>query len=576
MLSALSPAVVLLVVAALLSLALLVVTLSYRQERGAVPLMGIQLSAMVWCLAYAGRLTSESDAAKLFWNDVRFLGPTLVSVSALFLALEYTNRERWVTPWTVAAVSVLPVVTNVLVWTNQYHGVVREGLRAVPGTLDVVIVYNWWYYVHATYSYTLLVVATVLIGRKFFESQHIRRFRRQTSLILLALVAPWAGNVVYITGLTAVDPTPFALVLTAVLVALGLFRYGIFEALPVARSTATDNMEAGLIIVDAEDRVIDVNTRGEEIIDRELDAVLGRHLAEVFADYPDLIRQFIDEYEVHDRFELDEEDGTRHFEVDISPVYDSADRYTGRVIILREITERIQRELELQRRTEELERQNERLDQFASIVSHDLRNPLNVIHGRMTLARETGEEEHFDRMDRAIQRMEHIIDDMLTLARQGQTVEEREWLDLEDLAREAWANVDTADATLSIDTDREVSADRSRLLQLFENLFRNSVEHGGDSVTITVGDLMDGFYVADDGPGIPAEEREQVLEQGFTTAEDGTGFGLAIVRNAVEAHGWALAVKESESGGARFDVTGLGEDAPVGPNLRREVRQATE
>ncbi|MDY7083447.1 MAG: ATP-binding protein, partial [Halobacteria archaeon] len=114
-------------------------------------------------------------------------------------------------------------------------------------------------------------------------------------------------------------------------------------------------------------------------------------------------------------------------------------------------------------------------------------------------------------------------------------------------------------------------ADRGRLLHVFENLFRNSVEHGGNDVTIRVGDLPDiheetdeedddqryGFFIEDDGPGIPEEERDDVLEHGYTTSSSGTGFGLSIVRSIVEAHGWEIDVSESEEGGARFEITGV-------------------
>ena len=106
----------------------------------------------------------------------------------------------------------------------------------------------------------------------------------------------------------------------------------------------------------------------------------------------------------------------------------------------------------------------------------------------------------------------------------------------------------------------ELQADATRLRQLLENLFRNSVDHGGEDVTITVGTLADGFYVADDGPGIPEAERDQVFESGYSTNRDGTGFGLAIVEEIAAGHGWEITVTEGVEGGARFEVTGVGSD----------------
>jgi signal transduction histidine kinase len=151
--------------------------------------------------------------------------------------------------------------------------------------------------------------------------------------------------------------------------------------------------------------------------------------------------------------------------------------------------------------------------------------------------------------------METLIDDFLRLAREGQAIDGTEPVSLAHCSRRAWSGVDTADATLVVETDGTVDADPSRLRQALENLFRNAVEHGGSGVTVTVGDVVDGFYVADDGPDIPDGERERVFELGETSSADGTGFGLAVVERIVKAHGWKIAVTADEDDGARFEVT---------------------
>ncbi|XGI83958.1 response regulator [Halorutilales archaeon Cl-col2-1] len=217
-------------------------------------------------------------------------------------------------------------------------------------------------------------------------------------------------------------------------------------------------------------------------------------------------------------------------------------------MISRDITRRKERE-------KELELQNERLDEFASVVSHDLRNPLNVAQGRLEMARETGDEDEFDEAEEALERVESIVNDVLDLARQGQTVGETDEVSLKETVRDAWRNVHTKDASVEID-DRlgTVSADESRLREALENLFRNSVEHGGDDVSIHVGSLEDGFYVEDDGEGISEDESEKIFDHGYTTTDEGTGFGLSIVESIVEAHGWEIDLESSSFGGARFEI----------------------
>lgn len=166
--------------------------------------------------------------------------------------------------------------------------------------------------------------------------------------------------------------------------------------------------------------------------------------------------------------------------------------------------------------------------------------------------------------------METPIDVLLALAQAGSQLNETEPTVLAALADTCWQTVDTANATLTLQTEQTVNADRNRLKQLFENLFRNAIEHGSTdadtqgltevgnsnpSVTIEIGDIADsGFYVADNGPGIPEDDRANVFESGYSTAEDGTGYGLAIVKEIVEAHGWSVTVTTSEEGGARFEI----------------------
>ena len=227
------------------------------------------------------------------------------------------------------------------------------------------------------------------------------------------------------------------------------------------------------------------------------------------------------------------------------------------VTLARTATKHAETALDRLVRERDLELQSRRLDEFASLVSHDLRNPLNVAQGRLELARQDHTSDHLEIVASAHDRMNDLIDDLLTLARQGERVRNPEPVALVPCLTRCWATVATGPATLELDVDRTIRADESRLRQVFENLFRNAVEHGPADVTVRVGELPDGFYVEDDGPGIPESERERVTEPGYSTAGDGTGIGLAIVMEVVDAHGWEVRITDGTSGGARFEMTGV-------------------
>lgn len=195
-------------------------------------------------------------------------------------------------------------------------------------------------------------------------------------------------------------------------------------------------------------------------------------------------------------------------------------------------------------------------------MTRDLRNPLRTAQGRLELATEECNSEHLASVANAHDRMESIIDDLLWLAREGRNIGVTEAVDLTEVIEETWAVTgdDIAEATLSIsfgqqEVHRCLEADRERLKQLLRNIFRNALEHAGENVKIEVGLLEDGFYVEDDGPGIPESERDVVFDLGYSSADGGTGFGLSIVKQIVEAHGWTVRVVDSPAGGARLEIT---------------------
>jgi signal transduction histidine kinase len=231
------------------------------------------------------------------------------------------------------------------------------------------------------------------------------------------------------------------------------------------------------------------------------------------------------------------------------------------------------------------------VDRIASVISHDLRNPLDVANAHLRAARNSGDAEHFDQVEQAHDRMERIVRDVLTLARGKHVLDVTANVDVGAVAEDAWAIVETKSASLTVGDDLpNTDADPDRLQRLFENLFRNAVEHASTSppshapdrdeantngvdgrdgssaphgVQVTVGRADGGFFVADDGAGIPAEVRQRVFEPGYSTngANSGTGLGLTIVERIAEAHDWTVSLAAGSAGGARFEFhTTSGDD----------------
>ena len=215
--------------------------------------------------------------------------------------------------------------------------------------------------------------------------------------------------------------------------------------------------------------------------------------------------------------------------------------------VVRDITERNDRE-------RQLERQNEQLENFASLLAHELRNPVTIgqIYGRQLPAEENPQAVEY--VTEAFDRIEDIIEVVLLVARGQEAVAPSSTVELAAVARQAWGDIDAPDATLEVVTDLTTAVDETYIRHLFRNLFENALEHGRSDVNVTVGDVPTGFYVADDGTGIPADERERVFESGHTSAaSDGMGLGLTFVQKMADVYGWGCAVTESADGGAQFE-----------------------
>jgi len=203
----------------------------------------------------------------------------------------------------------------------------------------------------------------------------------------------------------------------------------------------------------------------------------------------------------------------------------------------------------------QLQRQRDRFEEFAGVVSHDLRNPLHVASSRLELAAEECESEHMTAVEQALDRMDALIENLLRLARSGDRIDELEAVDLTVVPHQWFDNIDFDAVTIETSEAPTICADTTRLQQLFENLFRNSVEHSKGPVTITIGKVTEGFYFEDDGPGIAPRKRADLFEIESGSTTDGNGFGLKIVKRIVDAHGWDIRVTGGASGGARFEIT---------------------
>ncbi|WP_128476889.1 sensor histidine kinase [Halorussus pelagicus] len=553
--------VVLSMFACLVSVTVSVLSWRRREARGALPIVVFTAATAIWTAGNGLQVASTTISAKLFWVSVEYVGTAVVPLAWFAFACEYTDNREWLSRRALVALAVPSALTLVLAWTNEYHHLVRTSaeLVTVNGTVVLRRTFGPAFFAGTVYANIVNGVGTVLLLRGLVRSQDL--FQKQTVAVLAGTTVPWAASGLYYNGFLSVQPEVFFAV-TGVAFAYAISRYELLKVAPIGRRTVVEEIDDPVLVLDAKDRIVDANPAARRVFGwaRAADPI-GRPLAAVRDSHPSVL----DAYELGDQSEkiaVESDDGVhRYFDVQRSSLSDRGRSVSGSVLVLNDVTAH-------KRYEEHLERQNEYLEHVAQNLAHDLRNPLNVAQGHLEFARTADDDSaHLDKVEGAHQRMDDIVDEILDMAN-GEVPVQLDHLSVEGVARNAWENVETYDATLAFDgTELSVRADQRQLASVFENLFRNAIENAGHDAAVRVGSLgsdgdngvaslapQSGFYVADDGPGIPERERERVFERGYTTREDGTGVGLAFVRDVIERHEWEVCVAESDAGGTRVEV----------------------
>lgn len=607
------PLVLLGIASAVLGLGSAGVVWRSRDGRGARSYTVLLLLLSGWSLLYVGQLLAGSVGAKRPWLLARHAISPAVALTFWIFAARYTDTRWMLQRHVLAPAVVVGMVLSIGVLANPGDLYWRDLVlvdAGSPALLEQSFGPLFW----AMIAYVAVVVGygharVVTMAMDSFDV-----YRRQLVAIGLSGVVGFGALAVFLSGhveaVPTVTPNPhvqfitYATVLVAIPLGWSYYRDALFDLQPLANQTVIGNMDDGVVVVGTDGIVRKVNDRAEELL-RGNEPLLGERVSTVFRDRPALR----DRYEATRSSDGETDGGAGQGAAPVAIEVDGEQRYVdlrtslipgtagdplGTVLVLRDVTDRA-----VQRRR--LERTNEQLERLADVVAHDLRAPLGTA-SKLTTLLAADLEDPDPAVEQSLADLEHVHDRLAAfadhipkLAREAVDVESPVECDLRTLATDAWAVVDTDTVSLSVERTTTLEGDPRRLAQALENLFRNAVDHGlpatsgagdgpagtgprisepaatsetrpGDSTgngcdppepsgvtTIRVGTFDGGVYVEDDGPGIPPRLREDVFEYGVSTA-GGSGFGLAIVRTIVEAHGWSITATESADGGARFEI----------------------
>jgi PAS domain S-box-containing protein len=567
-----------------------------RAAPGATGFMFAVLAEMVWSGTYAVRWLSPDTASQLFWLDATYFGVAFHSTCFLIFALQFSGHSGLLTRRNLALLLVEPLVTLLVLWSDPWHGWFYAGVRSTGTILNG----GPWFWVNVIYSYVLVIIVITLFVNAYMRASSL--YRMQTGIVLLAACVPVAGNIVSLAGLSPfpnLDITPFVFTVSGLLYAYGLFGFGLMDVVPVARHRLVEEMAEGVIVLDVQDRIVDINPAVQRLIGIPA-SVIGKPAHEILnarlhldqAGAPTQVS--VSELHVFDTPPLD-------IELRISPLLDRDQKLTGRLVILHDITERklaeraltqAHSELEqrVQERTSELQAANLQLekagrmkDEFLASMSHELRTPLTGILGLSDVLQLESYGPLTDKQKTALLHINNsgrhlleLINDILDLS----SIEAGRF----EIALSPCSLSDVCQASLRAVAARAVEkglqpgysaspaaimieADARRLKQIMINLLDNAIKftpRGGSFGIEVEGNRSDNqvcITVWDTGIGINEADQALLfrpfvqLDARLARKYAGTGLGLSLVRRLAEMHGGSVAVHSTPGQGSRFSVS---------------------
>jgi PAS domain S-box-containing protein len=577
-----APYVVSLLLATSLTAYLALAAWRRRPATGATAIAVMMLAAMIWSLGYALEFASSDLSMILFWARLQYFGIVALPVVWLAFALQYTGRERWLTRRALSAMAVVPLITVLLVWTNDMHGLIWQEmfLESHEGFVSFSPVYGPWFWIHVAYSYALLLAGTLLLLLTLVRSPHL--YQGQAGTVIAAAILPWIANIIYLVDLNPIpylDLTPFAFVGTGLVLAWGLFRFHLLDVVPVARDAVVESMEHGVIVLDDQGRIVDLNPAAEGILALSRTSLVGQEAARVMPGWFDLI------YPTHGSAEKISEIVTgsghtrRFYEPSVSPLRNRSQEVIGQLLMIYDVTEQRRGEDERRERLQAEEAVRAR-DHFISVASHELRTPITTLWGYADLLQRHSQREDTSnpRLERGLQviaeqadRLNRLVNYLMDISRiqSGRLVLAEEPVDIGALVARVAESLQpllerhTLDFRLG-EGPLVLEGDAMRIEQVVQNLVNNAIKYSpaGGPIILDVR-RQDGqvcLTITDSGIGIPEQSLPQLFEPFYRADNvgiheiEGSGLGLAVVREVITRHGGTIEVRSTEGSGSTFIV----------------------
>jgi|JI6StandDraft_1071083.scaffolds.fasta_scaffold03474_7 PAS domain S-box-containing protein len=537
----------------------------------------MMLGIAIWALSYGFELSSTSLEQMLFWINIEYLGIAFIPAFWLLFLLKFTGKDKWLSPKYFYAFMLLPLITLLMVWTNKYHHLHYKSVSIDnSGTFPLLSLETGpWYFVHTIYFYTLLVWGVILLINKYRKSDQV--FRKQNLTILIAVFIPWVANVLYLIGyrpLGHIDSTPFAFIITMLFLSIGLVRFRLLDIIPIAREKVIEAMNEGLIVTDNQDRIVDLNQEIRKILSIEEKKIIGKRLDFILPEQTELYELIKARKGGQLQFKL--VNSELFLEASLTPLFENQHAYSGLIILIRDITERVEIENKVRQQSEQLLGMNKLKDRLFSIIAHDLRGPLINLNDIIKMLNEgmiTEEEfkSFVPQLSKNIGYTTGLLENLLFWSKsqlQGEVVKPV-YFNLKEVSVNILHLFENTihEKEIQIENDiqlnTKVYADKDMIQLVVRNLISNAVKFSKRGGSINLTSKTEGnntiLCVKDTGVGITEADQKKLFEQEtFTTRgtdnEQGTGLGLLLCKDFIEKNGGSIWVESELGKGSKFCV----------------------
>jgi PAS domain S-box-containing protein len=541
-----------LIISALFAISLAVIGWRCRDSPISRPYTFLMMAAALWTVGYTLQILTADLPSNLFFNSLEYVGIATIPVGWLLIALYYTGREEYVTLRTLALLFVVPAIIVILTATDGIYHFYYAGYTPVTsgGAVIWILNHGTGYWIDFVYTYILIILAFGMILNHLLSPSHM--YRRQTLVLLAGCLVPVIFNLIFVFKLNPwpeLDLTPFSFAIAGAIVAIGVLRYQLFSSAPIAYSTVFDHITDGVIVMNTQGSVVDLNPAAGQITGFSRAEAAGFPIAIVFPPY------------LSGSGEPGTEPGT-HREIPdlhngIPFTYDVTDLpittgsvQRGRLLIIRDISERKQA-------VTALERANRKLNTLSSITRHDINNKLTAMMTYLDLARDSADPPAIGQYLRQAEEGARGIGDLVKFTKYYQDIgiQSPQWQDVKATIRSAATSVQKGSAAVHSDIGNiEIYAD-PLLERVFYNLIENAVRYGGEitRITFSAQESPQGLILTceDDGTGIPDGEKENIFNQKFFK---NTGYGLFLTREILSITGLTIRETGGVGEGARFEI----------------------